>query len=217
MTANHNSGDLVGIIRAIVRDELLSLRLGDVAVVTSVFPHADGDTHNYECNVALRESQLELRKVPIATPHVGMVSAPRVGDLVLITYVGGDPNRAVVIGRLYSDEANPPVHDENEWRVESPYQGQTSIALDKEESAVITTGQTVLTLKKDGNVELAGEADLAIEVKGNAEIKCADCTIDASGNVELGTGGAGVITEQTHKCYFTGAPLVGSGSVKAKG
>ena len=28
---------------------------------------------------------------------------------------------------------------------------------------------------------------------------------------------SGVITDKTHKCYFTGAPLVGSTTVKAKG
>jgi hypothetical protein len=38
--------------------------------------------------VQLREGGLELRKVPIATPHVGMASAPQVGDLVLLNYVG---------------------------------------------------------------------------------------------------------------------------------
>ena len=113
--------DIVSIIQAIVRDELKSLRLGDLAVVTSVFPHAeDSDGHNYECNVKLREGNLELRRVPIATPHIGMASAPRVGDLVLISYVRGDPNRPIVQGRLYSDEANPPLHEENEWRIEAP-------------------------------------------------------------------------------------------------
>ena len=48
-------------------------------------------------------------------------------------------------------------------------------------------------------------------------LTCVDCEIDASGKVDLGTGGAGVITEATHHCYFTGAPLVGSKDVKAKG
>ena len=35
-----------------------------------------------------------------------------VGDLVLLCYVGGDPNRAVVVGRLYSEKINPPLHKE---------------------------------------------------------------------------------------------------------
>lgn len=209
--------ELMNVLRAIVRDELKSLRLGDVAVVTAVAPHADaGDANNHQCDVKLREGTLELQRVPIATPHVGMVSPPRVGDLVLLSYVGGDPSRPIVVGRLYSDAARPPVHKEDEWRVESP-PGGTSLALDAQGSAVITAGKTVLTLKKDGSVELACEQDLKLEVKGNVALKCTDCKVDASGNVELGSGGAGVITEASHKCYLTGAPLVGSKSVKAKG
>ncbi len=212
------SGDIVNIIRTIVRDELKSVRLGDIALVTSVFPHTgEDDGNNYECNVKLREGELELRKVPIATSHIGMVSAPRVNDLVLVSYVGGDANRPIVVGRLYSDEANPPLHEENEWRVESPYQGEASVAIDKDQSIVITAGKNVVTVKKDDVIEIVGEADLKIEVKGNVELKCADCKIDASGNIDLGDGGAGVITDQSHKCYFTGAPLVGSQTVKAKG
>ena len=105
--------DVVTLMRALIREELRALRLGDLGVVTSVFPHADGDAHNYECNVRLREGELELRKVPIATPHIGLVSTPRVGDLVLLSYVGGDPNRPIVAGRLYSEQAPPPVHAAN--------------------------------------------------------------------------------------------------------
>jgi len=210
--------DAAAAIRAIVRDELAALRLPDLAVVTSVFAHSgDDDGHNHECNVQLREGSLEMRKVPIATPHVGMVSAPQVGDLVLLAYVGGDPNRAVVVGRLYSEKANPPKHEENEWRIESPLAGASSIAITQDESVVVTAGKTVVTVKKDGAVEVAGEADLTIEVKGKVQLKCTDCKIDASGNIDLGDGGAGVITEASHKCYFTGKALVPSKTVKAKG
>jgi hypothetical protein len=209
--------DLMSILRAIVRDELKSLRLGDLAVVTAISPHADeGDAHNHQCDVKLREGELELKKVPIATPHVGMVSPPRVGDLVLLSYVGADPNRPIIVGRLYSDEVRPPKHEEDEWRVESP-PGGTSLAIDKEGSAVVTAGKTMLTMKKDGTVELISNEDLKLDVKGNVELKCKDCKVDASGNIDLGSGGTGVITEGSHKCYFTGAPLVGSQSVKAKG
>jgi hypothetical protein len=209
--------DLMHILRAVIREELRALRLGDVAVVTATMPHADGDTHNYECNVKLRELDLELRNVPMATPHVGMVSAPREGDLVLLSYVGGDPNRPIVVGRLYSDKAGPPVHEADEWRVESPLQGKTSIAIDKDHSVVITAGKNTITVKQDDAIEISGEADLKLEVKGDVQIKCSNAKIDASGNIDLGNGGAGVITTQSHKCYFTGAALIGSATVKAKG
>jgi hypothetical protein len=210
--------DPIAIIRAIVRDELQALRLGDIGVVTRVFAHGgEDDGHNYECHVKLREGDLELRHVPIATPHIGMASAPAVDDLVLLTYIGGDPQRPIIAGRLYSDAAKPPLHEESEWRVEAPLQGKSSLAIDKEGALVFTAGKTVLTLRQDGSVEIQGEEDLKIEVKGNVALKCGDCKIDASGNIELGAGGGGVITENSHKCYFTGAALIGSQTVKAKG
>ncbi|AKQ66595.1 hypothetical protein A176_003507 [Myxococcus hansupus] len=209
--------DLVTLMRAIIRAELASLRLGDIGVVTAAFPHAEGDVHNHECNVKLREGGLELRRVPITTPHVGMVSAPRVGDLVLISYVGGDPQRPLVVGRLYSDETQPPEHAEDEWRVASPPGGKTSIAIDKDQSVVITAGETVVTVKQDDTISIVGKQDLSIQVDGNVKLQCTDCTVDASGDIHLGTGGTGVITEGSHKCYFTGAPLKGSKTVKAKG
>ena len=209
--------DLTHILRAIVREEMKALRLGDIAVVTAAMPHADGDTHNYECNVKLREQGLELRKVPIATPHIGMASAPREGDLVYVSYVGGDPNRPVIVGRLYSDKASPPIHAEGEWRVESPLAGEASLMIDKDQSIVLTAGKNIITIKKDDVIEIAGEADLKIEIKGDVNLKCQNAKIDASGDIDLGEGGGGVITDKTHKCYFTGAPLVGSIKVKAKG
>lgn len=211
--------DLVDIIRAIVRDELRSLRLGDLGVVTSVFAHAEGDTYNHECSVQLRESSLELRKVPIATPHVGLVSAPRVGDLVLLSYVGGDPNRPIVVGRLYTNEANVPEHAENEFVLVGPYDAdaETSIKIDAEQSVIVTTGKNVVTIKLDGDIEIAGEAALKLKVTGDVQLECENCTIDASGEINLGTGGDPVITEGSHKCYYSGAPLVGAPKVKAKG
>lgn len=191
--------DPVSIIRAIIRDELAAVRLPEIAVVTSAFPHTDAsDANNFECNVQLREGPLELRKVPICTPHIGMASAPQKGELVLLSYVDGDPNRAVVVGRLYSEKAHPPVHKAKEWRLAN---GETSIAIDKDEAVVITAGETVVTVRKNGNLE----------------VKCKNCKIEASGNIDLGSGGSGVITEQSHKCYFTGKPLKPSQTVRAKG
>ncbi len=209
--------DPIEIIRAVVRDELRSLRLGDIGVVTAAKPHTSGDDHNYECNVRLRESPLELRDVPLATPHIGMASAPREGELVYIAYVGGDANHPIIVGRLYSAENNPPIHRADEWRVESPLAGETSLTLDAEGGVVLQAGDTRIHLRRSDHLEVEAAGDLRIDVQGSVDLRCTDCKISASGNVDLGEGGAGVITAASHKCYFTGAPLVGSLSVKAKG
>jgi hypothetical protein len=209
--------DLYATLRAIVRDELRSLRLGDLAVVTAAHPHAEGDANNHACDVKLREGGLTLKNVPIATPHTGMVSAPRKDDLVILSYLGGDPERPVIVGRLYSDKYTPPVHEEGELHIVSGPAGETSIVFDKDESVVIRAGETVVTIRKGDAITIEGPKDLEIEVKGNAVIACQDCKVDAKGDIELGSGGGGVITTASHKCYFTGAPLVGSKTVKAKG
>lgn len=217
--------ELFQIFRAIVRDELRAVRTGDTAVVTATAPHAEGDANHHHCDVALRHGGVTLEKVPIATPHVGMVSPPRVGDVVLVTYVDGDVNRPVITGRLYSDEAPPPVHADDELWISMPTEHKTQIALKKDGSVLVAAGKTSVTVARDGAIEIAGETELKIAVKGDAkiqadgavEVTCADAKIKASGTIDLGDGGDGVITTGSHKCYFTGKALIGSASVKAKG
>lgn len=217
--------DLFQILRAIVRDELRAARHGDTAVVVATAPHKEGDANNHQCDVKLRHGELTLEKVPIATPHVGMVSAPRVGDVVLVTYVDGDPNRPVITGRLYSDEAPPPVHEDDELWLSMPPEHKTQIALKKDGSVLVAAGKTSVKIALDGAVEITGDKDLEVTLKGDARLKaegkvevtCTDARLHASGNIELGEGGDGVITTGSHKCYFTGKALVGSASVKAKG
>jgi hypothetical protein len=112
--------DILEVVQKVVRYELDKIRVGELGVVTSVFAHAsDDDANNYECNVKLKNSaaegsELELRKVPIATGVVGSVAMPNVGDLVLISFVGGDINQPIVTGRLYNNEDRPPLHKPNE-------------------------------------------------------------------------------------------------------
>lgn len=209
--------DLTNIVRSLVKQELSALQLGDIAVVTAIFPHKEGDDNNYDCSVKLRHADIEYPRVPMLTPHIGMVSTPQVGDLVMLNYVDGDGQRPIVMGRLYSNKTKPPEHEEAEWMVQSSLPGQSSLRIDKDENVQLSTKKVQLTLTKEGEVRIESEADLNIEIKGNVNLKCADVEIDASGKINLGKDGAPVITEKSHKCYFTGAYLVGSGTVHAKG
>lgn len=112
--------NIAKIIQEIVRHEMQKLRIGELGVVTSIFPHTDPeDDHNYECNVKLKnytinDTELELRKVPIATGMIGNAAVPNVGDLVLLSFVQGNINQPIVIARLYNDEDRPPVHQAQE-------------------------------------------------------------------------------------------------------
>ena len=112
--------NIAEIVQKIVRHELQKVRIGELGVVTSVFAHAsDDDENNYECNITLKNTniegaELELRKVPVATSMIGTVILPNVGDLVLVSFVRGNVNQPIISGRLYNDEDRPPLHQPNE-------------------------------------------------------------------------------------------------------
>lgn len=47
---------------------------------------------------------------PSAGQGWGEINVPRVGQEVIVTFLGGDPDRPVVTGRLYNEEQGPPWH-----------------------------------------------------------------------------------------------------------
>lgn len=102
-------------IQGIVEHQTNQILTCEIGKVNSVFPHSsEDDKNNYECNVEIAGLSGELRKVPIATQHIGTASLPNVGDLVAVAFVRGDVNQPIVIGRLYSDEDRPPLFNLDE-------------------------------------------------------------------------------------------------------
>src|SRR4051812_33207634 len=110
MTGMSATSDLVGLLQALVRSEMAKLRTTEIAVVTQNYPHESaGDKNNYECDIKLRDSGLELKKVPVAVPRIGMTAIPNVDALFLVQFVGGDLHGAVITARLYNDVDRPAV------------------------------------------------------------------------------------------------------------
>lgn len=106
---------IVSTIQEIIRHELRNLRITELGIVEAVYPHsADSDNDNYGCDVRLKNSDLLLKRVPIATGHIGTVAIPNLNDLVLLSFDKGDVNQPIVIGRLYNDEDRPPVNNPDE-------------------------------------------------------------------------------------------------------
>jgi uncharacterized protein involved in type VI secretion and phage assembly len=106
---------MIDLIRRVVQQELLQQRTSLLGVVTAVFPHtAVDDENNYEVNLRLKHEDLELRQVPLAIAHLGVAAPPRVGDLVLVQFINGDLNQAVVTGRFYHADNRPPLHQEDD-------------------------------------------------------------------------------------------------------
>ena len=70
-------------------------------------------------------------------------------------------------------------------------------------------------------IKIESNGKIVIESDGDIEVTCANCKIKSSGNIDLGEGGAGVITSgpggSLPACFVTGAPIPCSSTVKAKG
>ncbi|MEJ2199619.1 MAG: phage baseplate assembly protein V [Desulfuromonadaceae bacterium] len=189
--------ELYDTLRKMIRQELASQRFAELALVQEVFP---ADPDNYACDLALRDSSLVLKQVPLLTPRKGLAAVPDVGDLVLVQFVGGDLNRPVIIGTLYNDEDRPPQNAAGQLVINLPSQSDADSALHLElneadpMSLKLNIGSALeLTLQDDDPVvklDVGGNATLSIDRGGAVTLEGkGELAIKGSGNVKIEAGG----------------------------
>lgn len=206
------NADAFHTLRRIIREEIRALRLPELAVVQEIHPHADaGDDDNHACTVRLRDTDLVLARVPVATPRKGMAAIPDVGDLVLVQFLGGEANAPVITGSLYNDEDRPPVSAEGEAVLRLPLDAgegegvelrltsagasgamlalgaSLKIELKDDDPVVVIDvgdGKATLTIESDGTVTLTSRKALAIE-GGEVSVKGTAIRIEAQGELTL--------------------------------
>jgi len=187
----------VAAIKRIAEEEVRKQRTMDLAVVSSVYPHAsEGDNDNYECDVQLKNGGSELRRVPIVTPHIGLTHVPNIGDLVLIGYIGGSVNMPVVLGSLYNGDQRPPANDAGEIIYESPDSQQpglrrlymkfpSGIELTIDDDLVkVDTGSVTLQMDTKGAASLKANSGFELDVNNAGNVKISSPgTVDIEGLV----------------------------------
>jgi uncharacterized protein involved in type VI secretion and phage assembly len=175
---------IVETMRGIAQRELDKLHLPTLGVVTSIFPHSNAsDKDNYECNVRLKNVDLELRKVPIATQCIGLAGIPRVGDLVMLVFVNGDINAPIVVGRLYNDDDRPPLNSAEEIVYVPPYKANSTVRRIyfefpqgmifkiTDDEVDIKAGDTKVIVLRNGDVHIESKANVNITADGDATFK----------------------------------------------
>lgn len=190
-------------IQRIVQDELGRMRFAQLAVVQAQHPHAsDADKDNYACTVKLRDSNVVLSRVPVATSRAGVTAIPAVGDLVMVQYLNGDSNAPVITGTFYNDEDRPPPNDDGQMIVHLPLSAGDSDAVhielhsaDKREIVIkLGSGLTIHLRDDDPAVEMdiGGRATVKIErdgalsvAGGELRIEGSAITIEAQGELTL--------------------------------
>ena len=193
------SNSLFETIRSIVQQEIKQLRMGELAIVQEQHAHeSDSDLNNYSCSVALRDSQIVLKRVPIATGRLGMAAIPDVGDLVLVQFLNGSINAPVIVGSFYNDEDRPPVSTSGQLVMQLPKGGSEGegvhvrAASEGESSVTINVGGTVIVTLNDDDPAVQidvgdGGGKITIDLDGTVNISSAtalNVTSDADLNIE---------------------------------
>jgi phage baseplate assembly protein gpV len=195
-------------VQRIVQEELGHVRTAELAIVQEQHPHADdSDKDNYACTVRLRDFGIVLEQVPVATSRIGCVSIPAVNELVLVQFVGGDINAPIITGRLYNDEDRPPVNDDGQAITHLPlgaedadavhievHSGDTRELVFKLGSGIevnVRDDDPVVELKVDGGkltLQVDRDGAVALESKGNVELKGNEISIEAQSQLNLKGG-----------------------------
>jgi phage baseplate assembly protein gpV len=202
---------IVGTIQGIVRQELERRRVCELGLVEAVYPHASGgDDDNYGCDVRLKNSGLALKRVPVATGHIGTAAIPNVGDLVLLVFDHGDINQPVILGRLYNDKDRPPLNNPDEIVFRLPLAAQDTktvkgvvrnIGANNPPREILVEMPPKITLRiTDGTVRAtAGKTEMTLDqpdgsggtvtvIAGRTRITMnqdGDLTVDAAGAMSL--------------------------------
>jgi phage baseplate assembly protein gpV len=191
--------DLVATLRAIVRHELAALRLPELGLVTEVFSReAEGSDNNHQVNVRLQGSGLELQRAAVAAGRLGLSALPRVGDLVVVSFLEGDLNAPVVLGSVYDEERRPPVGKPTEVVYQPPDDAEDGVRrfhlelpggatlTCEDETLHLKLGETEVEVKKDGDVTVKAKGNVKIESQGDLELAAqGDLKLSAQGNVSV--------------------------------
>ena len=163
------SSNIVEVIRNIAQMEIKKIHTTELGIVTSVFPHAsDSDKDNYECNIRLKDKGVELRKVPVATQQIGFVNILHTGDLVLVSFIGGNINSPIIVGRLYNETDRPPTSEQEEIVYKPPYTKDTNL---RRLNIVLPEGTVNVEFHDDLISVIVGKSSITATDTGEIQIK----------------------------------------------
>ncbi|WP_380168389.1 phage baseplate assembly protein V [Jannaschia sp. R86511] len=194
----------VPLMTQVVRRELAAQRGIGLGVVDAARTNdGGGGEHHVECDVRLHGSGLVLQSVPVAVARPGISAVPRPGDLVVVGFVDGDVNGAVVLGALHaagtpSPDAGPEevvyaVPDSGgERRLEVQLPNGSTLTL-TDSALTVTMGSTTLTVEQDGAIALEAAGDITLKANGSLSLEAAtsatltgaSVTVEGSGSATL--------------------------------
>ena len=173
-------GLVFGLVEAIVIDNRDPNELGRVKVK---FPTLPSQPESYWARVC----------TPMAGASRGWVSLPEIGDEVLVTFMHGSVEHALVVGALYNGVDVPPYQNkdgENNLRMFVSRSGHQMVFDDtdgKERMMFVTSKQKVAVSWNAHAKQLSVfcDGDIEIQAKNEVSVKCGECLIQTKENLHV--------------------------------
>lgn len=180
-----HSGQMPGLVEAIVVDNVDPEKLSRVKVRFPTLPEQP-------------ESTWARLNMPMAGRHRGWMTIPEIGDEVLVSFMHGDINHAVVVGSLYNGVDLPPYANEdgeNNLRVFQSRSGHR-VTFDDTDGAerieLVTHNQEIRIIwDAVGKVlSVYSGGDINIEAKEHINVRTETFSLSASEQVNIEAGKA---------------------------
>lgn len=183
------SGQMPGIVEAIVVDNVDPAELARVKVK---FPSLPGppsggeDILSYWCRLVM----------PMAGRERGWVTIPEIGDEVLVAFMHGDFNHAIVIGSVFNGEDTPPYANEDKENNLRVFQSRSGhrVTFDDTDGAerieMITHNEEIRVIWDpiEKVLSIYSGKDIIIEAKETISMKCKDFILNADNSITMEAG-----------------------------
>lgn len=202
------SGQMPGLVEALVVDNVDPEKLGRVKVKFPTLPDAP-------------ESFWARLVMPMAGRERGWMTIPEIDDEVLVSFVNGSHDDAIVVGSLYNGVDTPPYANEdgdNNLRVFQSRSGHRLTFDDtkgEERIELISHNEEIRIIwdAKAKVISVYSGKDIIVEAKETISWKCKDFIVDASNSVSVKAGATMELKAGSKATVDGGGSLVLTGGV----
>jgi uncharacterized protein involved in type VI secretion and phage assembly len=201
-------GQMPGLVEAVVVDNKDPDKMGRVKVKFPALPD-------------MPESFWARLSMPMAGKKRGWITIPEVDDEVLVSFVHGDVQNAVVVGSLYNGKDLPPYANEdgdNNLRVFQSRSGHRVTFDDtsgEERIELISHNEEIRIIwdSKEKTLSIYSGKDIIVEAKEKISLKCQDFILEASNNISMKAGTNLTLESGANGTLKAGGQLVLKGSM----
>ena len=177
------SGRMPGLAEAIVIDNVDPEQIGRVKVKLPTLPD-------------MPESYWARLVMPMAGQKRGWMTIPEIDDEVLVAFINGDINHAIVLGSLYNGVDLPPYANEDQENNLRVFQSRSGHRLTFDDTSgderveLISHNEEIRIILDAANktIGIYAGKDIIVEAGETISFKCTDFILEASSTISMSAG-----------------------------